>query len=95
MRLLAKVVLETSKKQEAVMDKLSTLVETAAKRKASSERIQEQIQSMQTKIDGVGAIGKLAAAVKSLDGRVHGGEAKRQEEVTRPPVKEHHARGEL
>eukprot|EP01043_Picozoa_sp_COSAG02_P032378 COSAG02_NODE_2160_length_9627_cov_17.846558_4_plen_95_part_00 len=94
MRLLAEVVLETSKKQEAVMDKLNTLVETAAKKKASSERIQEQIQSMQTKMEGVGAIGKLADAVKSLDGRVRGGEAKRPE-VTRPPVKEHHARGEL
>ena len=84
MRLLGRVVMETSKKQENVMDKLVTLTQAAAKRKASSERIVEQMGSMKQHVARLEAMGKLATAVKSVDGKGTGKAEKPAAPLTPP-----------
>ena len=75
------------------MDKLTTLIQAAARRKESSEKIQQTIHTMKaqsmedTRL--VGQLSQLAGAAKSLaPGGLYRAEGKLSK-VTRPGVDEH------
>ena len=67
MKILTKVITESSKKQEGMMDKLSALTQAAAKKKASGE-LMKKMDSMKTQVEGMGTIGKLADVVRTFEG---------------------------
>ena len=67
MKLLTKVITESSKKQEGMMDKLSALTQAAAKKQASAG-LMDKMEKMKTQVEGMGMIGKLADVAKTFEG---------------------------
>ena len=72
------------------MDKLTTLIQAAARRKESSEKIQQTIHTMKAQsMEDTRLVGQLAGAAKSLaPGGLYRAEGKLSK-VTRPGVDEH------
>lgn len=75
MKILTKVITESSKKQEGMMDKLSALTQAAAKKQASGE-LMKKMDSMKTQVEGMGTIGKLADVVRTFEGGFADGDGK-------------------
>lgn len=73
MKILTKVITESSKKQEGMMEKLTALTQAAAKKRASGE-LMKKMDSMKTQVEGMGTIGKLADVVKAFEGELKEGE---------------------
>jgi hypothetical protein len=67
MRILTKVITESSKMQEGMMGKLSALTQAVAKKRASGD-LMKKMDSMKTQVEGMGTIGKLADVVKTFGG---------------------------
>lgn len=84
MRLLTKVITESSKKQEGMMEKLTALTQAAAKKQASGELL-KKMDSMKNQVEGMGPISKLADVVKTFEGGFDDGDASAP--PAPPPVK--------
>ena len=67
MALLTKVIMESSKKQEGMMEKLNRITQMAAKKK-ESEGLMQKMEGMKQQVENMGTINKLADVVGTFGG---------------------------